>query len=264
MTRRTEYKVRDVVFGMRRLEAGSFWMGAAEDDRFDDSERPCHLVTLTNDFELADDLVTYALWEAVFGIRLEDPRGYLATKVNSSVGRLTWVDAVAFCIRLNLMLDLDAPYRMLDASGNSYYDSASHRDFFNWVGKSRGEIVTVWDQSATGFRLPTEAEWEYAAAAGRRRDRPSPGEAPPYLRSHLKPWDIDLRGLHWCWDPYGPYTADDQTNPTGSGSGRKRVLRPGDASYAESDIPWTRRGALWQRDTYDGVGMRLARSLRPT
>ena len=106
---------------MVRVEAGTFTMGAtAEMKNTEDSEKPTHRVTLTNDYYIGKYEVTQALWQAVMG---DDPSYFKGD--NLPVEAVTWDDCQEFIGKLNRI-----------------------------TGKT--------------FRLPTEAEWEYAARGGNK------------------------------------------------------------------------------------------------
>ena len=108
-----------------------------------------------------------------------------------------------------------APY----ASGVSWNDAAA---FCQWLSRKESKP----------YRLPTEAEWEYAARAGTRTLFGS-GAQPP-APEMANPWGV--KNMHtgvaeWVFDWYGPYRAEQQTDPTGSAWGIGRVVRGGGLDY---------------------------------
>ena len=137
------------------------------------------------------------------------------------VETVSWFDAIDFCNKLSER-EQRSPYYVRD-----------------------GEVVKV--RGGTGYRLPTEAEWEYACRAGtttrwsfgdNERIWPSmPGSAPTRTAEHsgsaelsANPFGLyDLYGnvWEWCWDWHGEYAAETVSDPTGSAAGSGRVLRGG-------------------------------------
>ncbi|MCI0641032.1 MAG: SUMF1/EgtB/PvdO family nonheme iron enzyme [Gemmataceae bacterium] len=100
------------------------------------------------------------------------------------------------------------------ATGLSWHDAVA---FCEWLSRKEGKP----------WRLPTEAEWEYAARAG-TTNRFWSGHAPPANADDTNAWG--LKGTHdpvveWCYDWHGPYSVDDQTDPLGPVSGIARVVR---------------------------------------
>ncbi len=136
---------------------------------------------------------------------------------------VTWDDAIAFCNRLS------------DREG---YRRCYRRRFKRWV----------CDWRADGYRLPTEAEWEYACRAG-TTTRYAFGDDPERLGNYAwfaenasgqvqavgqkwpNRWGLyDMHGnvWEWCWDRYSErYLPDEVVNPVGPASGSFRVVRGG-------------------------------------
>jgi formylglycine-generating enzyme required for sulfatase activity len=161
------------------------------------------------------------------------------------VETVSWFDAVKFCNALSKAEGLDQAYSI------------------------KGTTVSC-NFTARGYRLPTEAEWEYAArggAAGSGPEGRSPdvayaGSANPdevawtkaislgttHPVGQLDPngyglYDMAGNVWQWCWDWYGPYGAASATDPTGPAKGEQRVMRGGaynvDAPFSRSAVRWS-------------------------
>ena len=196
-------------FAMVEVPDGTFAMG-------DEYHGPVHEVTVSA-YGVGVVPVTQALYEAVIG---SDPSHFKGADL--PVHRVSWYDAIEFCNRLSERAGLRPCYA---------------RD---------GDDVR-WDREADGYRLPTEAEWEYAARAGTTTaysfgDDPAElGEYAWYVdnaeqRVHPagekrpNPWGLhDVHGKvwEWCWDWHGGYPSTPQRDPAGAGVGVGRVLRGG-------------------------------------
>ena len=128
------------------------------------------------------------------------------------------------------------------------------------------------------FRLPTEAEWEYAARGGNMSqgykysgsneigdvawyDNNSGNKTHPVATkapNELGIYDMSGNLWEWCSDWYGSYSSTAQTNPTGPDSGSNRIIRGGSWGHDLLDCRVARRGAIGQTSRSIGFGLRLA------
>lgn len=129
------------------------------------------------------------------------------------------------------------------------------------------------------FRMPTEAEWEYAARGGNRSrgyvfsgsddgdlvgwygfDEQSTHPVGRKTPNELKLYDMTGNVFEWCNDWYGPYSSSSQTNPRGASSGSERVIRGGCAGCIGANCFVFYRRSLSPSNKEDLVcGLRLAR-----
>ncbi len=204
-----------VAFTMRQLDGGEFWMGSQDDDERA-YEKPRHRVRLSP-FSMMTVGVTQRLYRAV--MKQEPPD---EAEADLPITGVSWFSAVRFCNALSELRGLRPCYQQ---TGNRW----------------------EWDRSADGFRLPTEAEREYATRAGSDTrfcfgdDEAKLGDYAwfggnsdnvphPVGQKQANAWDLhDLHGnvYEWCWDWYGPYSAESAIDPMGASSGDMRVLRGG-------------------------------------
>jgi formylglycine-generating enzyme required for sulfatase activity len=243
-----------------RINGGTFTMGSpANEPERNDDEGPQHQVTVMA-FYMGKYEVTQKEYQEVMGTNPSNFKG-----PNLPVERVSWFDAVEYCNKRSQKEGLMPAYTISGTGGR-----------------------VTWNRNTNGYRLPTEAEWEYACRAGttglfstgnnittdqsnydgnypynnsakgesRRRTTPVGNFAP-------NPWGLyDMHGnvYEWCWDWYGDYPHVLQTDPAGAASGSRRVQRGGswgiDASYARSVY----RGIYYPSRRYGSIGFRLVRS----
>jgi formylglycine-generating enzyme required for sulfatase activity len=211
---------------MLLIPAGTFTMG----DSAISTDAPPHQVSLSA-FYIDKYLVTQELYEKVMGL---NPSKHKNAK--NPVERTQWTEAVRFC---NKCSELDGL--------TPCYDLSSWECNFD----------------ANGYRLPTEAEWEYASRAGNggkycfgdaESDLPQyAAQGKPQSVGQKRPnyWGLyDVHGnvWQWCNDRYSDtyYSESPAENPRGPATGDKRVLRGGAAdspaekcrvAYRHKEVP---------------------------
>lgn len=199
---------------MVRVLPGTFMMGSKTGLGY---EQPVHEVQITYSFLVSKFEITQKQWLTVMDT---NPSLYVGEKL--PVMNVDWLDAVLFCNKLSKLMKLDTCYVFLDSG------------------------IVWFDTSANGFRLPTEAEWEYVCRAGSTGDFAGNGNPLDMgwfdINSGMKPhpvgeklpnsWGIyDMHGnaWEWCWDWFDPfyYEKSPRVNPRGPESGKNRVVRGG-------------------------------------
>ena len=113
-----------------------------------------HAVTLTRSFELWSTPVTQGQWEPLMG---NNPSGFKGAMI--PVTRVSLFDAIAYCNALSRKLGFDEAYAITGARGTPRTGTYSAAEV-SWKGAD-----------SFGFRLPMEAEWEYACRAGTTGER---------------------------------------------------------------------------------------------
>jgi formylglycine-generating enzyme required for sulfatase activity len=195
---------RDCRDGYCRIPAGCFVMGSPETEWYRGSRSEERLrVTLTHDFLIGEHEVTQAEWTAA---GLDNPSGKMDDGTGDClapecpVGNVTWIEALAFANLLSQRHDPPLPpcYE-LTGCVKSLGDGLVCNDF-------KPTAATLYD--CAGFRLPTAAEWEYAARAGTRTAFYG-GDITAYPTLDAYP-DAALEQIGWY-----RYNAGGSTHPVG-------------------------------------------------
>lgn len=247
---------------------GTFMMGSPADEPGRDPDETPHLVTLTKAFYVSVREVTQSEWQSVMGWNESYFQG-----ADRPVEWVTWFDCISYCNQRSTRDGYTPAYVMTDAA---------------YAGPHIVTATVTWDPVADGYRLLTEAEWEYACRAGTQTAfcngeltnagcsplDPSLDQVGWYCGNTVSATEevggkagnawglLDVHGnvQSWCWDWHAPYPAGAVTDPAGPPSGSFRVFRGG--SWFESAVRCrsAARFAYFPLSRYDYLGLRVART----
>ena len=216
--------------------------------------------------DLDDDACQLAFSEGVFSLEPVHEGAYAGqSSADHPVIQVTWYGAACYCDWLSELEDLTPFYH------GSWNQSIEHDPY-----------------TAEGYRLPTEAEWEYAARYNDGRtyawgdESPScdyanftgcagwtaPGGSYPAGASNLGLFDLAGNVFEWCGDWYTGYTSGSQVNPYeagdgstyGAGDGSYRILRGGSWPHTEAFLLAAFRVSSRPPNNYSSAGFRVSRS----
>lgn len=253
------------------IKGGTFQMGSPETEAWRSADETQHPVAIS-DFYMSKYELTQKEYEEITG---NNPSNFSGE--NLPVENISWLDAIAYC------------------------NARSEKDGLTPVYTIDGQNVS-WDRSANGYRLPTEAEWEYACRAGTTtpfymEKSPSAEDAnyyghypyeieknyfsqgnlevkPGEYRQTTVPVDsfsenpYGLYNMHgnvgeWVWDYYGEYPTEEQTDPTDPSSGTLRVYRGGGWNDFAKNMRSAYRATLEQSKGSFNLGIRLVLNATP-
>jgi uncharacterized repeat protein (TIGR02543 family) len=233
------------------VSAGTFMMGSPSDEPGRFSNETQHEVTISKAFYMGKYEVTQAEWKAVMGTNPSTFQGD-----NLPVESVSWNDEIEYCNKLSLLEGRTPCY-----TGSGYNVQCNF--------------------SANGYRLPTEAEWEWAAKGGGKdasvyiysgSNEPaavawyadnSNGSTHPIKTkkpNSLGLYDMSGNVGECCWDRYGEYPTSVQTDPLGAASGSYRVVRGGDWYNSATGVRSAFRFDCTPSLRYSNMGFRVCRS----
>ncbi|GAB1442350.1 hypothetical protein MASR2M39_11850 [Ignavibacteriales bacterium] len=239
---------------LKKIDGGYFEMGATpEQGNGTRMELPVRTVAV-NMFYIGTTEVTQGLWNEVMG---ENPSHFKSDHVDNSlpVENISWLEAVKFCNKLSEKEGLTPCYKIDDA-------------------------VVSCNFEANGYRLPTEAEWEYAARgddstaqfifSGSKKveevawikSNSDKRTHPVAQKSPNKNGLYDMTGnvAELCNDFYDKYNPADLLNPKGPETGKKISIRGGSWNSTEGKARISARESNGTGARKSTTGLRLVRS----
>ena len=259
-------------FNMVYIPPGNFQMGSGPEEPGHSENETLHNVSLSQGIWMASTELTQGVHWTVTGQAGSDTDWDISC-VNCPAVTFDWEDAIEFCNALSRRTGLTSAYT---------------REGDSWT----------WNSEANGYRLPTEAEWEYAARAGQRTVYSGSNEADEvshgtgcidcYTREMVynyeaqakclssnqcalheyevatrKPnawglYDMSGRFAEWTWDYYGALTPEEAVDPHGPDEGTVHVLRGAGYTQLERSRVAARWSDIEGRSNY--IGLRLVRN----
>ncbi|MDR0525959.1 MAG: SUMF1/EgtB/PvdO family nonheme iron enzyme [Spirochaetaceae bacterium] len=257
-----------------RIPGGSFMMGSPLSEPQRNADELRHQVIIGG-FYMGKYEVTQQEYEEVMGtlppVRFRGP--------NMPVENVSWYDAIEYCNRRSEAEGFTPAYSIDPTRSDG--NNLSGDDLIRWV--------VTWNTEADGYRLPTEAEWEYACRAGTAGPFSTGMVITPLLANYdgNYPYNTNPKGVYrdkttgvgsfppnawglhdmhgnvreWCWDWYAGYGPGSQSNSTGPGSGGARIIRGGSWYTEGRDLRSARRDSLTPSFLSADLGFRVVRSL---
>ena len=247
------------------IPAGEFLMGSPQTEMCRQLDETQHSVTLTHSFFIKTTEVTQAEFETIMGY---NPSLFTECGSDCPVDSACYVEQAEFCNQLSIKLGLEPCYDL-------------DPDNMDW-----GTVSWPDGYDCKGYRLPTEAEWEYAARAGTTTAYFS-GEvmdckcedpvlepvawycgnggssAHPVGQKEPNAWGLyDMAGnlFENCWDWYGPMNSDLVVDPLGPEEGLYKMNRGGSFYFYAADCRSAFRKADSPHDCSEYIGFRVVRS----
>lgn len=245
---------------MIKISGGTYLMGSKDKDNSADTDEQKQHEVKINSFELSKFEVTVWQWRAfVKATKSKMPeKPSWDWKDNFPINQITWEQAIDYCNWLSKEEKLQPVY---SKKGPNY----------------------IFNIKANGYRLPTEAEWEYAAKGGKlskatkysggdnadiiawhkANSNKAPHTIGTKLPNELGIYDMSGNVWEWCWDWYNEeyYKREKNNNPTGPEMGEKRTVRGGSWDSKLNYLRPANRISTYPNQTHEFYGFRVAKSI---
>lgn len=248
-------------FVMIKIEGGTFMMGSKDADlTADTDEQKEHSVSL-NTFEISKFEVTVWEWKKyVKAKKMKMPKApKWGWQDQLPMNNITWEEAINYCNWLSTI--------------NGYQPAYS----------KQGPFYTC-NFEANGFRLPTEAEWEFAAKGGSKskgykysggndldvvswnksNSKGQPHTVGTKMPNELGVYDMTGNVWEWCWDWYNKdyYKTETNNNPKGPEMGEKKTVRGGSWDSQPNYCRPANRISTYPNKTHEFYGFRTVRTIK--
>jgi formylglycine-generating enzyme required for sulfatase activity len=245
---------------MIKVDGGKFLMGSKDGDRVADADEQKQHEVYVNGFEISKFEVSVWQWKAF----IKDTKGKMPEvpawgwKDNFPVNQISWADAISYCNWLSKKEKLQPAYTLNGPN-------------------------TICNFKANGYRLPTEAEWEYAAKGGKlskgtkysgsdnanqiawhkANSNKTPHTIGTKSPNELGIYDMSGNVWEWCWDWYNEdyYKTAVKNNPTGPEMGEKRTVKGGSWDSKTDYLRPANRVSTYPDKTHPFYGFRIAKSI---
>ena len=253
------------------VEAGRFEMGEKPDVKH---------TTISNDYYICKYPVTFAEYDEFCNEdkRRDNPEDSIAcdeegfSQSNRPVINVSWYDAIEYCNWLS---------RKDDKLEEVYTINKSVKDINNNGEYDNKKWPIICDFNKKGYRLPTEAEWEFAARGGNKSKNyiySGSNKIDEVAWSNVKKVEMiypvggkkpNEKGLHdmtgnveeWCWDWFDKDYIPDCKDPKGSDTGSHRIVRGGSwRSVKKFSKVTSRNNHLCPSFSFNVIGFRVSRT----
>lgn len=251
---------KNPLLDMVKVEGGKFLMGSKDDNRIAENDEQKQHEVKVNSFEI--NKLEVSVWEwkdyckkTKQEMPLKPTWGW---SDNNPITNVTWYDAIKYCNWLSKEDGLTPAYKLAGPN-------------------------VICDFNSNGYRLPTEAEWEFAAKGGNKSKSSffaggnNSNDIAWFIKnSDRKPHSVGTKlpnelGIHdmsgnvweWCWDWYNKdyYKIEDADNPKGPIRGEKRTVRGGSWDSQENYLRSANRISTSPDKTNEFYGFRIARTI---